>query len=465
MEIGATEKIANFIIETDYEHIPKEAIAIAKNAILDYLGVTVAGSNEPVVGIMAEQVRQMGAADEAGIVGQNFRTSSDLAAWINGTASHALDYDDTFPAPVVGYNLHPTVAVLPAVLALGEKYEVSGSDILTAYIVGIEVIFRAGASIGRYTSEVGWHPTPILGTIGAVAASAKILKLNAWQIQMALGIASSLAGGLSRNYGTMTKPLHAGNAARNGVVAALLARDGFTANPGILEGEFSFYNMFSGGKVTEPTNEEQDLGNNWNIISKGIAFKPYPCCRGAHSSVDSMLHLRSEYKIRTDEVAAIVCKTSPLMYWVLRYHQPKTGLEGKFSLEYCVAVALLRGKVSLGDFTNEKVNEAEVQDLIPQVSYLHPKDWPTGHDLTQEVVVKLKNGTEYSHKVTLPKGEPMNPMGYEELSAKFRDCVRVSLPQTEIEQVLEMVKNLESLDSIARLMGILMHKSKQCSLS
>ncbi len=247
MEMGATEKIVNFIIETDYEHIPKGAIAVAKNAILDYLGVTVAGSSEPVARIIAGQVRQMGAAGEAGVVCQNFRTSCDLAAWINGAASHALDYDDTFPAPVVGYNLHPTVAVLPAVLALGEKYEVSGSDILAAYIVGIEVLFRAGASIGRYTSEVGWHPTPILGVEGAVAATAKILKLNAWQIQMALGIASSLAGGLSRNYGTMTKPLHAGSAARNGVVAALLARNGFTAIPGILEGEFSFYNMFSGG--------------------------------------------------------------------------------------------------------------------------------------------------------------------------------------------------------------------------
>lgn len=453
MARGMTEGLANFVVATGCERIPREANSIAKNAILDCIGVTIAGSSEPAPKIMAEQANLIGAVGEAGVICQNFRTSVGLAAWINGAASHVLDYDDTFSI-AADYGLHPTVTILPAVLALGEKCKASGRDTLTAYIIGIEVAYRLGSALGRYIEEVGWHPTAILGVIGATAASAKILRLDAWQTQMALGIASSLAGGLIRNFGTMTKSLHAGNAARGGVVAALLARSGFTADPDIVEGDAGFSDMFSSRKVTELTNEEQDLENTWNIVSKGIAFKPYPCCRGTHSGVDAMLYLRKEYEIRADQVAAITCKTRSAARRVLMYDQPKSGLEAKFSLQYCIAVALLRGKVLLEDFTNDKVNEPAVQGLIPKVSYFHPKEWEK-EPLTQEVVVKLNNGTEYAHKVTLPKGEPGNPMTDDELFAKFRDCAHSYLAQTEIDQIQEIVINLESLESISRLMEIL----------
>ena len=174
MGVEAAEKIANFIVETDYGHIPEEAIGIAKNAVLDWLGVTVAGKAESAAKIMTEYVRQIGAAGEAGVICGGLRTSADLAACVNGIASHVLDYDDIFPDSV-NYNMHPSVSILPAVLALGEKRKASGRDILVAYVVGIEVESRIGSTIGRYNSEVGWHPTPILGTIGAVAAGAKML--------------------------------------------------------------------------------------------------------------------------------------------------------------------------------------------------------------------------------------------------------------------------------------------------
>jgi len=379
-----------------------------------------------------------------------------LAAWINGVASHVLDYDDTFPI-TVGYNMHPTVPILPAILALGEKCNSPGSDILTAYIIGIEVESSLGSVMGLDTSELGWHPTPVLGSIGATAASAKILKLNAQQIRMALGIASSLAGGLTRNFGTMTKPLHVGNAAKAGVVATLLAKNGFTADTSLMEGRFGFCNMFSGGKVSEPTIDKLD--NSWDIVSTGITFKPYPCCRGTHPSIDAMLYLRNKYQIPADQVASIKCKTRAGTRRILRYDRPKTGLEAKFSIQYCVAAALLRGKVLLEDFTNEKVNEVSIQELIPKIDYLHPKELEKEHSLTQEVVVKLNSGTEYAHKVTMPKGEPGNPPTDEELRAKFTDCAHIYLSQTKIEQVLNMLTDLESIDNISRLMELLTYKT------
>jgi len=453
------EKIAKFIAGTSYGGIPDGARKVAKNAILDWVGVTIAGSHQPVAQITKAYARQLSAIAEAGVIGGGFRTSAELAAWVNGTASHALDYDDTFP-DVAGYNFHPTVPTLPAVLALGEKCHSTGRDIIAAYVVGIEVEARVGAAIGCHNSEIGWHPTPVVGTIGAVAASANILKLNGWQAQMALGIASSLAGGLRQSFGTMTKSLHAGNAAKNGVVAALLAQEGFTANESIMEGALGFCSLFSGGEVQGLENEEQDLGENWHIASPGISFKAYPCCRSSHCSIDASLYLRDVLSIDASKIVEIICKTSPRHTELARFHRPKSGYEGKFSIPYCIATALLKGKVSLEDFTDEKVADAEIQALLSKVNYLYPAEYTrTPMSLAQEVVVKLDNGTEYSYKVDTPRGDPQTPMTDENLAAKFRDCACLSLPQREVEKGLEMLMNLESLDTISSLMDILTHEA------
>ena len=453
------ENMVRFIAETDYGHIPEEGHREARRAILDWFGVTIAGSQEPVARITMEYAKQQGAAGEAGIIGRAFETSAELAAWVNGTAGHALDYDDTFPNEA-DYNFHPTVPLLPAVLALAEKCDSPGTDLIAAYVVGIEVESRVGAAIGCHNSEIGWHPTPVVGTIGAAAASANILRLNREQVNMALGIAGSLAGGLRQNFGSMTKPLHAGNAARNGVVAALLAREGFTANESIMEGRFGFYGIFSGGKVQGLANEGQDLEESWHIVSPGISFKAYPCCRSTHSSIDASLYLRDVMGIDARDVIEIICKTSPRHTELARFHRPKSGYEGKFSIPYCIAIALLKGKVSLEDFTDEKVAGAQAQALLSKVDYLYPAEYAEmPMSLAQEVVVKLNDGHAYSYKVETPKGEPQSPMTDEDLSAKFRDCACLSLSQSDVEKALETLLNLESLDSISGLMNILTYGS------
>jgi 2-methylcitrate dehydratase PrpD len=449
------ERIVNFIAQTEYKNIPEEARQVAKNAIVDWVGVAIAGSGEPATRIAASYARRLKVMAEAGVIGGAFRTSTELAAWVNGAAGHALDYDDTFPSSA-GYNFHPTVPVLPAVLALGQRYHSPGAVVIAAYVAGVEVESRLGAAVGRHSSEIGWHPTAVLGTIGAVAACANLLRLNHRQVRAALGIAGSLTGGLVRNFGTMTKPLHAGNAARNGVVAALLAREGFTANESIMEGENGFCRLFSGGKVTGLGDVDQDLGERWHIVSPGISFKAYPCCRSTHSSIDASFQLRNMPGLDPSQVAEIICKTSPWHTQLARFHRPKSGSEGKFSIPYCIAAALLRGKVSLEDFTDEKVADGEVQALLAKVEYLYPVEYrKSPSSLAQEVVVKLNNGAEYAYRVDLPKGEPANPLTDGELRAKFVDCAGLLLPQVVIERVLDMLTSLESLDDIFQLIDVL----------
>jgi 2-methylcitrate dehydratase PrpD len=273
---------------------------------------------------------------------------------------------------------------------------------------------------------------------------------------MALGIGASLAGGLLQNFGTMTKPLHAGNSARNGVVAAQLAQRGFTGNASIMEGKLGFCSMFTAGKVTGMENREEDLGKTWHIITPGMSTKPYPCCRSTHSSIDASLHLRNVQGVSAGEIVKIVCRTSPTHTGLARFHKPKSAYEGKFSIPYCIAAALLRGKVLLEDFTEERVAAPEAQALLSKVEFEYPREYRENPmALKGEVVVTLANGAQVSRKIDIPKGDASNAMTDEEVSSKFRDCMEGTLPEKQIEKVKEMLHNLDSLENISDLMTLI----------
>ncbi len=454
-----SERIADFVANTNYNRIPQKAISIAKKAILDWIGVTIAGSKELGPKILSDQVRRTMATEESGVICGRFKTSAELSAWVNGTSGHCLDYDDTFPNQV-GYNFHPTVPILPAVLSMGERINASGREILTAYIIGIEIEARLGEAIGLYSSRIGWHPTAIIGTIGASMACAHMLKLDFEKTQTAMGIACSLASGIIQNFGSMTKPLHAGNAARNGVVASLLAQSGFTASKNIMEGETGFCSIFSGGR-SKGIEDEDDFGKRWHIISPGISLKPYPCCRSTHSSIDASLYLKEIIGIDHTKITKIICRTSPDHPKLARFHRPRNGTEGKFSIPYCIAVSLIRGRILLEDFTDEKVNDPEVQNLLTKVDFEYPEEYIKERmSLSQEVVVEIENKKRYSHKIEIPKGEPENPLTDHELRDKFIDCSRFSLSQMESEKVMEIVNGLESLDHISKLMNMVTFTNK-----
>ena len=454
--MSATQQLADFIVNAGFERIPETALKTAREAILDAIGVALAGAGEPASKIMTEYVRQAGGRRKgvAGVIAGGFRTAPSAAALANGTLMHALDYDDVAP----DWLGHPTAPLLPVVLALGEAGLISGKEALAAYIIGFEVESRVGRALGSQHYAVGWHATGTVGTMGAVAAAARLLRLDPDQTRNALGIAASEAGGLRQNFGTMTKPFHAGNAARNGVVAATLAQKGFTADPNILES--SFLKTLGGeGYSLAPITE--GLGQGF-AISAGVAIKPYPCCRLTHRCLDAALYLAKTHHLSPEEVAGVECHTSDMLPQILIHHRPRAGAEGKFSMEYCVATAILDGEVCLGHFTEKKVQHPRSQRFLEKVGYRHPEGQRgmAGLSQAEAVTIRLRNGRELRHQVLYAKGEPQNPLTHEELIAKFRGCASYSLSPEASQRCLELVLGLEKLQDIATLAEILVARAR-----
>jgi 2-methylcitrate dehydratase PrpD len=261
---------------------------------------------------------------------------------------------------------------------------------------------------------------------------------------------------MRRNVGTMTKAMHAGNAARAGVIAATLARSGFTANDSILNGGFGFCDVFTARAGTKLGDLSADLGRTWNIVQIGLGFKPYPCCRATHAGIDCVLHLRNTLGIDSSEIDEIVCRTAPALPQLLPYHNPKTPYEAKFSMEYCLATALLRGKVTLDDFTHNGLEDPRIQALGSLLVLEHPDDWGAGAvDLTTEVTITLRQGESLSHRVSIPRGEPGNPMQEQELMTKFRSCSNQTFGPDRTESLLNLLDHVEDLEDVSQLTELL----------
>lgn len=307
--------------------------------------------------------------------------------------------------------------------------------------------------------EKGWHPTVTIGSLAAAVAATKVLKLNAEQTSIALGIAASLAGGLRQNFGTMTKCLHAGNAAHNGVFAALLAQKGFTADQGILEKPFGYARVFSGTAEADFEKMTGNLGTPFEIISNPPIIKLYPSCRGTAGCLDAILYLVRQHEIEADDVFEVECRTSSHTPKELIHSRPRTALEGKFSLEYCMAVALVDREVGLKQFTDDKVQEIKIQELIPKVRYSHPPEMGSTSAESMrgkvEVVVRLKDGAEFSKRVELAKGDPGNPLTSEEMESKFMDCAQAVFSRQDARRLLDEISNLEHIEDISILMKLL----------
>ncbi|MGD9156040.1 MAG: MmgE/PrpD family protein [Bacillota bacterium] len=435
---------ASFVAETIYERLPDTVVTRVKEALLDYTGVAIAGTSEPCALLAAQYAQSQGFAQEAAVIGHGFKTSAESAAWVNGVIAHALDYDDTF-ANSVRYNMHPSVCIFPAIFALAQKYGLGGKKIIAAYAAGIEVTYRLGAMAGQLIPSRGWYPTPVLGAVGAAAACANLLGLGQEKSAMALGIAGSLAGGLKQNVGTMTKFLHAGNAARAGIVASCLAKSGFTAHANIFSGESNFLSVFTGGTHSNYGSALDSLGSSWGLINSGLAYKPYPCCRATHGGIDAVLKLRREHDLQSNEIESLTCTISPMLARLLPYTKPNKANQAKFSLPYCLAVALRRGKVALEDFTDSRIKSPSWQETAAKVVMKTPEDWGSGAvDLLTQVSIKL-NGRplELAARVKLPKGEPENPMSEHEMNRKFMDCAQPYYSQIKIERILDLLDHIE----------------------
>lgn len=446
-----TAKIARFVAESRYEAMPARAIETAKTALLDYLGVALAGSREACARICAQIAREEAGREEATVIGQGFKSSVRCAAFANGTAAHALDYDHSFI--LMG---QPTAPIIPAIFSLAESLGASGRQFLEAYIVGFEVAAKMVLSL-RAAAQDGWHAPGTLGSFGASAACAKLMRLSAPEVEMALGITASLAGGVVCNFGTMTKPLHVGLAARNGVLAAKLAASGYTANARGIEAELGFYEMFH--RATPPDNGPiEALGQSYELETNGIRIKPYPCGGLTHPAIDAVLELRASHGITAEMVESIEVGVAEHTYNRIVFRIPQTGLQGKFSMSYLLARAIVDGKISLNAFTDEAVRDRNVLRLAERIHMkLDPAlktDHPAGRPC--KVAVRLRGGQIHSRQVEHAKGSREVPLSAAELRQKFFECARRAISEESAQQAMEGIERLENLADMRPLCGLVM---------
>jgi 2-methylcitrate dehydratase PrpD len=443
----ATERIAHFVAETRLETLSAEVVTAAKRAVLDTLGVTLAGAGEEGSRLLLDALSATAEAGAASIFGTDLRASASQAALANGALGHALDFDDVN----VSMRGHPSIPVLPAVLAVAEASGSDGAAVLAAFVVGFEVECKLGRALGASSYARGWHATSVAGALGAAAACANLLRLGAARTRNALGIASSMACGTRQNFGTMTKPLHAGLAARAGVEAADLAARGFTAAPDILEAPMGFGVLFSPGDDWRPE-RIGDPGKPWDILSPGINVKQYPCCYMTHQALDATLAATERRPRDAAEVESIEVRVSPGSTSALIHHRPTSGLEGKFSMEYCVAAAVLDGEVRLRTFDEDQVQRPAAQELLRRVSVVHPPEAKAWSSPSTRVTVRLRDASPLRAEVTRERGSPGDPLSWDELVEKYRDCARRALPEQQVDRSLELIAALPEsrIEELAR---------------
>jgi 2-methylcitrate dehydratase PrpD len=456
-----TQKLSEFIFRTNYNSLTKEVISAAKIGTLDHIGVAMAGSQEPSGRIISQMVRDNDLPSEATVIGHRYKTNCSMAALVNGTSAHVLDYDDCLDFPRLGLG-HPSTSILPALLALSEKYHFSGPDLIIAYLLGIETY----AKIGLITKDAfkegrRWEWTGVLGVMGATAAVSKILKLDESKINLSLGIAASLSCGMIRNFGSMAGHLHAGNAARNAIEAGLLAQKGFTAYTDIIEAPSGYYNTFTGNQEPLPKEVEEEysqaLGNPWNILSPGFMFKAFPCAHISHFGVTAGLQLRKQHSIDWKQIAEIEFRIPPAIQKLVSYPDPKTGIQAKFSLGYCLSRALIEGKIKITHFADENINDPSTRQLMQKIKFTTVEqdmgESPFGF---QEVILKMRDGKIISCKVDHSKGEPQNPQTYEEFTSKYTECARYAHYDDETASKIQaMTLNLDNVDDISQLTALI----------
>jgi 2-methylcitrate dehydratase PrpD len=450
-----TERIAEYVTTTSLEDFPSEAIEAAKGAMMDCLGCALAGSVEPLAAILSDFVRSTGGGPIASVIGRGFKTSAPEATLVNGAMAHALDYDD-INRIVKG---HPSAVLAPAALALGEEAGAPGRDMLLAYMVGFEVACSVGDSTSvDFHDDLGWHPTSPLGTLGSAAAASKMLKLDQDQTAMAISLAASQAAGLRQNFGTMTKPYHAGAAGRNGVTAAKLVQAGFTASNDAIEGRFGFLHAFSGGSGYDLEKLLENLGRRCYFTETGIEIKKYPCCGSAHLALNAAAGLVARETIEPSEIDRIAVLVDFDPPRSLIHSRPKQGLEGKFSMNYCMAAAFLDQKIGLGTFTDEQVMRPEAQSLIPKVEMVRIAGYegrPSWVEAYNVVEVHMRDGRVLQERRDRPTEGALRGTTLDDIRNKFRDCASLALTPAAADEAIGLLDNLEDVENTGTLAGLL----------
>jgi 2-methylcitrate dehydratase PrpD len=442
-----------------FEDLPAEAVQWAKAGILDTVGVTVAGSIEPcarIVGQVTGSVAAGGGPNQGTCVvfGTAARTSALDAALINGTAAHALDFDDCNNT----LGGHPSAPVLPALFALADERPVDGRAFIAAYVAGFETECKLARGVNFHHYTKGWHATATLGVHGAAAAACHLLRLDAARTATALALASSLASGLKANFGTMTKPLHVGHCARNGLFAALLAASDFTANAGAFEHSQGFLEVFNGPGTYDVARMLSDWGAPFDIVTPGIAIKQYPCCGSTHPALDVMLDLVRTHDLRPDQVARIDAWIHARRLEHTNRPDPQGDLAAKFSLQYCLARALTDRTIRIEHFEGEAFREPAVRAVLPRVHAAAYTDaqFPADNHFAAEVTVRTVDGRALCGRIDEALGRTSaNPLPPARLREKFENCVARVLPASRAAALADMIERLDAMGDMRALSALL----------
>ncbi|WP_244510191.1 MmgE/PrpD family protein [Natronobacterium texcoconense] len=438
------DDLAAFVADLSGDDVPDSGQRLAERAILDTVGVTLAGTATAAADAAFGTSLEEG---ETTVLGRDETRPLSDAVFANGTAGHALDFDDVALAVMDG---HPSVPMVAPLLAIGEREQASGSDLVTAFVAGFETQWHVAQPISPDHYEAGWHATSTVGVFGAAAAVANLLGLSKAETAHALNIAASMPAGLKRNFGSATKPIHAGQAARSGTTAALLAAEGATADSAAIAGDRGFFDLYRGdGEGDDGTRVEP--GSEWAIVEDGIDVKRYPCCYYTHAAIHAAIGLAADHDVAPDEIDAIGVFASQGAADALHHDDPDTGLEAKFSMPYLIAHAVVHGDVELAAFDDERLEDRTVQSVRERVSLAVDED--RSYDSNgARVEITTRDGETYERNRDQPPGTHEDPLSIEQLHEKFRMCADRAVGDVDVEGALADLDSLRSVDDVSELL-------------
>lgn len=460
----ATSAVVDFIASTSFADIPSDALDIGRRCIADGVGVMLAGSTTPASEILRAHVREDRSRPESMTLGRDsFQTRAASAALVNATSGHAHDYDDTQLSTaadrIFGLLTHPTIPPLAASLAIGERLGASGRTVIEAFLIGFEVECKIADAIYPTHYKQGFHTSGTIGAFGAAAATAKLLKLDRTQLAHAIGITASMSAGIRVSFGTMTKPLHVGRAAFNGVTAAELAGKGFTAGADALDGQWGFFKVTGGGFDADRI--VGVLGKPWTIASPGVSIKPYPCGCLGHPTMDAMLTLVSTHDIKPEQITKIRLRAGSNILNPLRYKIANTELEAKFCLPFMLSAVALRRKAGVHEFSDEFVRSAPVQAMMRRVETVFDQEIENQGfvRMLSIVEVELQDGRVLTQESGPYRGGPERPFTREELRDKFMECGSLVLPADRLNAIFERIERIEMDSNIRDFTGLLTERA------
>ena len=445
--MALTQELGRFVANLSFEKLPPEAVEIARTGFIDTIATMIAGAQDDAPQLLKKGLQP--AAGPASLYFSGETAAAPEAAWINGTAGHALDYDD------VGCRGHVSTVLVPAIIAeaetLGRAGGLGGREMFAAYVAGYETWAELSRRDPGHHHRKGWHPTGIFGAIGAGAACANLRRLDPARATMALALSASQAGGIMANFGTMTKPFHAGRAAHAGLVSARLAELGFTAAADALEHPQGFLSAVSPEGKADREGPTPAFGQEWHILKQGLSIKKYPACYCTHRALDAMLDLLAQRSLKPADIARITVSISDTHALILRNHQPQTGLEAKFSMQFAMAAAVISRRASLGEYTDAFVRRPDVQELMRRVTVVTNQNYDpvqVGASVYDQVTVELTNGeTVQSEKVRRARGHADLPLAEAELFDKFRACLDAGHARISSEALFGRLKKLEEISA------------------